>query len=470
MSLKWRARMTDEFDEPQAEEFEPVPAAGGGAKDSGQAMLNAWGRELMEQNRVATDLHGITYAWNGRHWAEATVPLLKKRALSVAGERSSNRHREEIVAYVKAASLDEHLAWGRVGETEVGCANGVVDVVAGSLRDHRAEDYLERVIPWAWRPGAEAPLWDQCLIDWFGEEADGAELIAALQEFAGYVCLSHARYKKALILHGPSNTGKSLVVGALRLLVGPAACCQLPVQHMDDPVLRAVIKGKALNLMSELSADAMVADGGFKTLVSTEEPVLLNEKFKPAETYVPSAKHVIATNSLPQINDKTEATYNRLLILPMERVVAEAEQDPLLLDKLAGEMPGVLLWAVEGARRLVERSGEWPRPDRSNIALQSYRDEQNPIVAFLAECAEPAPEVAVPLIEVARLYNQWNTGARKSGARNIGRMLRRAGRAVKNVRYRSRVLSSLVGYKLIGLPQEDLVGRTADAEETPDGG
>lgn len=462
--------MTDEFDGAQSEAYEPVPSAGSGGKDSGQAALNAWGRTLMEQLKIATDANGITYAWNGRYWAEATVPVLKKRALMVAGERSSNRHREEIVAYVKAASLDEHLAWGRVGAGEVACANGVVDVAQGRRRQHRAEDYLERVIPWPWDPGAGAPLWDQCLIDWFGEAEEGAELIAALQDFAGYVCLSHARYKKALILHGPSNTGKSLVVGAFRLLVGPASCCQLPVQHMDDPVLRAVIKGKALNLMSELSADAMVADGGFKTLVSTEEPILINEKFKPAETYVPSAKHVIATNSLPQINDKTEATYNRLLIVPMERVVAEADQDPLLLDHLGAEMPGILAWAVEGARRLVARSGEWPRPERSAVALQSYRDEQNPIVAFLAECAEPEPEITTPLIEVARLYNQWNAGARKVGARHAGRMLRRAGRTVKNVRYRSRVLSSLIGYRLLGLPQEDLVGRTEDAQEAPDGG
>ena len=39
--------MTDPLD--QADEFEPVPAAGGGARDSGQAALNAWGRELMDQ-------------------------------------------------------------------------------------------------------------------------------------------------------------------------------------------------------------------------------------------------------------------------------------------------------------------------------------------------------------------------------------------------------------------------------------
>jgi phage/plasmid-associated DNA primase len=152
-----------------------------------------------------------------------------------------------------------------------------------------------------------------------------------------------------LLVQGASNTGKSQLVYVLQHLVGTTFTCQLSVEHMDDPVMRAVIKGKALNIMTELSSTAMIADGGFKTLVSTEEPILINEKYKPAETYTSTAKHVIATNNLPAVNDKTEATYNRILFIPMLNVISKDNQDHGLKEKLSiGIKKGPLIGAQKG--------------------------------------------------------------------------------------------------------------------------
>ena len=60
---------------------------------------------------------------------------------------------------------------------------------------------------------------------------------------------------------------------------------------MDDPQRLAVIKGKALNVITEVSSDALIADGGFKTLVSTEEPVFIDEE-KLEEEHVESVEEV----------------------------------------------------------------------------------------------------------------------------------------------------------------------------------
>ena len=54
---------------------------------------------------------------------------------------------------------------------------------------------------------------------------------------------------------------------------------------MDDPRRCYMLVGKRLNVMTELTTDALMADGGFKTLVSTGEPVLIDPKFKPAFMY-----------------------------------------------------------------------------------------------------------------------------------------------------------------------------------------
>ena len=74
------------------------------------------------------------------------------------------------------------------------------------------------------------------------------------------MCLSHAHFKRALVLFGEGDTGKSLVAKVLEMIVGKAFTCSLPVDQMDDPRRRAVIVGKRLNIMTELSADSMISE------------------------------------------------------------------------------------------------------------------------------------------------------------------------------------------------------------------
>lgn len=415
-----------------AEEFAPLGSERRRARESENPNVQA--EKLLESVRLVTDENGTVYQFTSAYWKEIKDATLLKFCLDKAGTQSRHSFRQEMIHFLKAMTCDPDLKWGRVAEYEIACNNGVVDVRNGTIRKHRPADYLERVLPWNFDPSAMAPTWQQCLIDWFSELGPKAELADALQEFAGYICLSHARYKKALLLHGESDTGKSQVVDAFQQLVGRSFTCQLSVDHMDDPVMRAVIKGKALNVMTELRADAMIADGGFKQLVSTEEPILLNEKFKPAETYTSSAKHVIATNNLPSVNDRTKATFNRLLLIPMTNIISKEKQDRELPEKLRAEMPGILNWAIEGARRLVERRGAWPAPAESVAFLENYRQEQNPVFAWLEECTRYSVGQRTPMFQVRDSFKRWNRGGRVPEQRTLTQMLKNAGEIVERAR------------------------------------
>lgn len=415
--------------------------------------------DIMESHRFVTDDAGTVYRYEAGLWRR--LPDVQLARLAMDGDKSggsTGHRRREIVDFIKTASYDPDLTWGRVADHEIPCANGIVDVLTGAVRPHEPEHYLERVIPHTYDPAAKADTWHQAITDWFGDgEGDGS--IEALQEFFGYACLSHAHFKKALMIYGPADCGKSQVVYALQGLVGTRYTCQLSVEHMDDPTRRAIIKGKALNIMTELPTNALIADAGFKTLVSTEEPILLDEKYRPAEMYTPTAKHVIATNHLPRVNDRTEATFNRLLLLPMLKSIATEDQDKALKRKLKGEMAGILAFAVEGARRLVERDGEWREPLGAGQLMKDYRDENNPVRQFLRERCAKDDKAAIPLQVFARQFNSWNTGGRKAAARGVSAMLRSAGlaEAIKDVRWESRILKSLTGWRLLEDVDEPLI-------------
>lgn len=420
-----------------------------------RSSANMIARAILGDHHFITDRQKTTYRYNGRHWEEAPDQWLLWLALDKAGQDSTHKQRQEIVHYIKAESYDDLLEWGRVGDGEVACMNGVVDVLLGRLRKHEREDRLERVIPWTWKPGGLCPVWDACLTEWFGDDEGGAELIGALQEFAGYVCMAHAKFKKALVLKGPSDTGKSQVVFVLEQLAGQRFTCQLSVEHMDDPERRSVIKGMSLNVMSELSAEALIADGGFKTLISTEEPIMLSAKYKPTEMYRPTAKHVIATNNLPVVNDHTAATFNRMLILPMDKIIPKEAQDRQLQDKLRREMEGIFAWAVEGAKRLIARGGVWPEPARSRELVAEYRASQNAAKAFMEECWREEPGQRTPLYRVAERYNDWNRGGRRVDHRRLTKLLRDAGYPISRQRIDDgRIVTCLLDHVFVALPQE----------------
>lgn len=424
---------------------------------------------LLTEERYVTDHSDTVFRYNGRFWEELSRARLRQIALYADGYRKSTEaRRKEIIEQIKARSHKPDLQWGRVADAEVALENGVFNVLTGELRPHRPEDYLEKVIPWEWRPGAPCPAWRKALETWFPEESENSA-VEALQEFFGYVLTSHARYKKALVLYGESDTGKSVPAHVLREMVGPQQYCSLPLDQMDDPMARAVIVGKQLNLMTELSVDAVLADGGFKQMVSTEEPLLINQKYKPAYNYVPTAKHVFVTNNLPQMNDRTEAVLNRLLIIPMMRVLSAEEQDENLPATLVREMHGIILWALEGAKRLVERGGQFTEPAGAGALLRELREAANPVIDFIREKLVCDDKGAVPLSRLVDTFNAWNRGSRKTTVKGLGKMLRKAKHGVRDVRWKGRVLKSLVGFAIIDETVPRLLDVPADSAAAQEG-
>ncbi|MGE4063610.1 MAG: phage/plasmid primase, P4 family [Rhodospirillaceae bacterium] len=425
---------------------------------------------LLQSMKLITDDTNQVYKYDDAvgAWSVLSTAALNNIALN-QDIRANAGKRREIVDRIKAATYQSKVQWGRVQDWEIPCANGILDVRSGELRPHAAENMLDRCLPVKFDAGATAPRWLSALDQWFPPAKDGGRR-AALQEFFGYVCLAHARYKRALVLYGDTNTGKSVPVMLAKALVGSDFTCQLSVVDMDDPQRRSVLKGKALNIMTELSASAMVADGGFKTLVSTEEPVMLDAKYVNAEMYVPTAKHIIATNNLPKLSDHTAATFNRLLIIPFDEEIPESKQDRALLEKLQAELPGILVWAVEGAKRLVDRHGQWPVVEASRAILTSYRDEMNPVRQFIAERLIPSKDTLTPLQKLTDAYNRWNAGHRNLTVKQFGKLLRDAGHrhAINEARYKdadtacSRVCTCLRGFRIAGpTPAELRAGQSA---------
>lgn len=382
---------------------------------------------MMDEHSILRDGYDNTYRYNGRYWEGISINQLKSVALKYDREEAtSERRRIETVNRVLSDWRTQRgrVMWNTIGESEVPLQAGIFDIITGELKEHSPKRYLDKVIDIDYHNEATCPLWEKCLVDWFGPDTNGTAKVRALQEFFGYILLAHNKYKKALMLYGQGDTGKSVIANIMRELVGSNNCCQIQVDKLNDPRALAPIKGKMINLITELPEDVMVADGGFKQLVGTDELIQIDQKYHQPELYLPTCKHVFATNNLPDINDKTAATFNRILLIQLENPIDFNNQDRSLHNKLCDELPGILNWAINGARRLIYNCGAFTVIPGSSDFINSYRSEQNPIKLFIDESLTSEEGIYnMKFSTFCQRFNNSQWAGRNWSARAIGKAL-----------------------------------------------
>lgn len=386
--------------------------------------------QVMEKHTVMTVMEGVPFEYDGRVWRHLHREVLNRYCMDMDGETFTKASRRaEMTSYIKAFTVkDTAIEWNQLADAEVALQDLVLDCTTMETRGHVPEDYLDRCIPWAWDAESRCPTW----MSFLSETLDDTESIDALQEFFGYILLPKALYKKGLICFGPSDTGKSVVGHVARMMCDPYTC-SIPLGDMGDPKKIAPIKGKALNLVSELPNDAMIADGGFKQLVSTGEAVAIDQKYEPIYMYVPGAKHMILTNLLPRVNDMTMATFNRMLIINFDNVVEKEKQDPQLPHALRREMCGIVRWASDGAQRLVARGG-FASLEKSEVQVEEYRREQNPLGLFIDEHTRKEESGMILMDELRTKMNDWLDRAKPYSPIVLGRMASQLGLKIERRR------------------------------------
>ncbi len=366
-------------------------------------------KRLIDEYEIRREDSGAVYLYANSRWNQTTDKLIRRLAHQYT---TMNKATPKTIAAAVSGALDRRhfnrIEWNQLKDEEIPLKNGVLNFMTGEIRGHDHKDYLERYAPFDYSPSETCPIFEQCLEDWLpGMDQEKS----ALQEFFGYCLMAHARYKKALMLYGGPNTGKSQVCKVVQELVGGSDfTCSIYPDSMNDPRALAPIKGKAINIIYDLPKNSTLQDGGFKQLVSTGETISIDPKNIHPEQYTPSCKHIFATNNLPTISDSTDAVYTRLLLIHFDHAVPESKQDPLLQEKFEKEMPGILNWAIEGARRLYSSNGRWGVVKSSQEMIAEYKRMQNPVHDFIEESGWVIKddEGSISIHELRMLFNNYH--------------------------------------------------------------
>jgi len=151
----------------------------------------------------------------------------------------------------------------------------------------------------------------------------------------------------------------------------------------------AQLKDKLVNLGGEMDTSRQLASNTIKTLTG-EDTIVADVKHREPITFQPSAKHIFCVNEMPRFKDRSFAMRRRVLIVPFAATFTGKHRDPDLRDKLMDELPGILKWAIDGLRELLDARREDKHVDivraESVIAMEDeFAKAQNPVLSFVAD-------------------------------------------------------------------------------------
>ena len=437
------------------------------AEDGG--ILDCWHDLYSEQWMFVTG-YDAWYRWRGTHWAkdeqqglqrqvEALMDAMNRAAaaelalLPDPGPLGDDPETAALPTFLKAIKRATKRSRARVasveGMAQARCAvraadldagnvlnlkNGTLDLDSLALRAHTPGDRLTYVLDYDHDPDALAPRFEQFVSEVLvNEEPDETgrwvtdiDLCTMFQELLGYSLTNDTRHEVMTWLSGDGGNGKTVAITTMQMLLGPL-CCSVDFQTIGQPgnYDLAELPGRRVAFSTESERGGKVAEGWIKRIVSGERINARAIYGSPFE-FKATAKVWWAMNDKPLIRDTSNAIWRRLKLIPFHRTFTEQDKDPSLLHKLAGELPGILNFALDGLRRLRQR-GRFPESRAVAAAIDEYRMESNPVAQWLAECTTPAEGPATLASALFEDYQAWATrnGRQAMNATNFGRELKR---------------------------------------------
>jgi len=224
--------------------------------------------------------------------------------------------------------------------------------------------------------------------NFFKEVMPDVDLRAFIQRFAGYCLLGLTGEQCLLFFYGAGRNGKSTFVDILTEILGDYAVSMSIDSFAGDtrrggaeatPDL-ARSPGARLVAASEPEMGVKLKDALIKTLTGGEA-IAVRRLHQDFFELVPQFKIILSGNHKPIIHDDSDGIWRRVHLVPWEVQIPEDQVDIDLKAKLLTEKEGIFAWLIKGA--LDYLNGGLCVPERVTAATAEYREENDPIGAFL---------------------------------------------------------------------------------------
>ncbi len=269
----------------------------------------------------------------------------------------------------------------------------VLDAKTATIIPNKKDYYLVNKLDVGYDPAASCPLFFDYLNTCFAGVSDKNERIAAIQEFAASMFLQDTIFQNFMLLQGVGGEGKSILLSALRSVIGRHFTSSLAITSLSDKFKIYSLKGKLANLSDESRANAKVDADMLKALTSGN-PITVEQKGKEPEEMINYSKMIFAMNQFPMLGDSSRGMERRMIIISFPNPIAEEDRDIELERKITAERDGIFLWILEGLKRIIQTKKITVPP--SSLEIVQTIMQSDPLTSFLNECLKLLPAESKP--------------------------------------------------------------------------
>jgi len=185
--------------------------------------------------------------------------------------------------------------------------NGIVifdfDAGACELIDHDPSKYkFNYKIPTKYDPTVKNTVIYDMLKGYTGNPSELIQIPAQ----AFMQTMGHGPYKRAYLIHGEKNSGKTTYIEGLEILVGDECFCDVSLDKLNQRFQIASIEGKVLNMHDDMGYFTLNDTGMFKTLTGRRKHDVERKGVQPY-TATLDGVHVFTTNMPAKFDARVKA-------------------------------------------------------------------------------------------------------------------------------------------------------------------
>jgi putative DNA primase/helicase len=374
------------------------------------------------------------YVWNGCIWepdaskarvrlrAREVLDRLTSEALACEDEAAAERLHQFVRRSGSCKALNDMIDLARDHLPEepsrfdadpylLSFRNGTLDLRTLTLRDHRADDYLSKQVPFDYDPTGKAPRFVRAL----EEVQPDPEVRAFLQRLAGLSLVGANHEEMLVVFYGDGCNGKTKVIEALAHALGPGLAAKVPESTMVRSNLQgqsahqsdlAKLEGNRLVFVDETNEHVFLDCARVKALTGADGIEVRKAHAPDSRTLSVTWLPFLCTNFRPKVIDTSHSIWRRLVLI--EFPVRVEKPDLRLKEKLRAEAPGILAWAVEGLRQY--QAIGLGIPEICRRAADQYRAAEDLLGEFIEDCLDREPGRSCARQIVYDRYVEWARG------------------------------------------------------------
>ena len=329
------------------------------------------------------------YFYNDGYYDKRGASVIKAGIEEILEEACTIHYKNEITEKVKDmtyAERDDFI----INRNLINLKNGVLNLETNELSPVVPDNLFLYQIPVNYDPTAKCPAIEQFLTEIL-EEND----IKIFYEWLGYSLYRQYFIKKALMLVGSGNTGKTTLLRVFTRFIGSLNISGISLQRIaSDKFAAANLYSKHVNIYDDLAFEDLAENGSFK--MTTGGGYITGEyKFGDQFIFENFAKLTFSCNKIPPTKDHDDDAYfSRWILIHFNKPIEEKKIDKFILEKILTdqELSGLLNHALTALRLLLKGYDFSYQKTVAETKAEMLKSSSS-IAAFVFNCLERGESV-----------------------------------------------------------------------------